>query len=212
MYPFYLALTPKEKQEFDSSLKTKKYEKGSMIHCHGETCIGMFRIKKGSVSLSVVSDEGKKVTFFRMGEGEICVLGAACILRPITFDVHLEAADNCVLEILNAQVMSSLMNTNPKVESYIYKMATEKLSGMVAAVQELLFYSIEKRIARFLWQESFRLASDTIVITHEEIAHYTGSAREVVTRELNKMAKNKVIALGRKSVEIIDKNALEQIM
>ena len=212
MYPFYSALTPKEKQEFDASLKLKKYEKGTMIHCHGETCIGMFLIKKGSVSLSVVSDEGKKVTFFRMGEGEICVLGAACILRQITFDVHLEAADNCVLEILNAQVMSSLMNVNPKVESYIYKMATEKLSSMVAAVQELLFYSIEKRIARFLWQESFRSASDILVITHEEIAHYTGSAREVVTRELNKMAKNKVIALGRKSVEIIDKEALEQIM
>lgn len=212
MYPFYLALTPKEKQEFDSALKLKKFEKGSMIHCHGETCIGMFLIKKGSVSLSVVSDDGKKVTFFRMGEGEICVLGAACILRQMTFEVHLEAEENCVLEILSAQVMSSLMNANPKVESYIYKMATEKLSSMVAAVQELLFYSVEKRIARFLWQESFRQSSDIVAVTHEQIAHYTGTAREVVTRELNKMAKNNVIALGRKSVQIINKNALEQIM
>jgi len=183
-----------------------------MIHCHGETCIGMFLIKKGSVSLSVVSTEGKKVTLFRMGEGDICVLGAACILRQITFDVHLEAAENCVLEILSAQVMSAIMDSNPKFESHVYKLATGKLSTMVSTVQQLLFYSIEKRIARFLWQESFRLSSNTIVITHEEIAHYTGSAREVVTRELNKMAKNEIITLGRKSVEIIDKNALEKMM
>ncbi len=212
MYPFYHVLTQNEKQDFEGALKQKKYEKGSMVHCHGDTCIGMLLVKRGSVSLSVVSSEGKKITLFRMGEGEICVLGAACILRQITFDVHLEAAENCVVEILNAQTMAAIMESNPKVESHIFKLATEKLSRMVDSVQQLLFYSIEKRIARFLWDESMRLSSDVMTLTHEQIAHYTGSAREVVTRELNKMAKNEIITLGRKSVEIIDKNALEKMM
>lgn len=212
MYPFYHVFTQNEKQDFEGALKQKKYEKGSMVHCHGDTCIGMLLVKKGSVSLSVVSSEGKKITLFRMGEGEICVLGAACILRQINFDVHLEAADNCTVEILNAQTMSALIDSNPKFESCVYKLATEKLSKMVDSVQELLFYSIEKRIARFLWDESKRISSAVMPLTHEQIAHYTGSAREVVTRELNKMAKNKIISLGRKSVEIIDKNALEQMI
>ena len=212
MYPFYSVLTPKEKQDFEVALKQKKYEKGSMIHCHGDTCIGMLLVKRGSVSMSVVSSEGKKITLFRMAEGEICVLGAACILRQISFDIHLEAAESCTVEILNAQTMSALIDSNPRFESCVYKLATEKLSKMLDSVQELLFYSIEKRIARFLCYESKRVSSSIMMLTHEEIAHYTGSAREVVTRELNKMAKKQIISLGRKSVEIIDQNTLEQMI
>ena len=41
-----------------------------MVHCHGDTCIGMLLVKRGSVSLSVVSSEGKKITLSATINGE----------------------------------------------------------------------------------------------------------------------------------------------
>lgn len=212
MYPFYHTLSQAQMQEFENALKQKNYPKGAMIHCHAQSCLGMFLVKKGSVSLSAISDDGKKITFFRIREGEICVLGAACVLKKMTFEAHFEAAEDSSLEILGASALSSLMNANPQFENLVYKMAAERLSEIIAAVQSFLFCSIEKRIARFLWQESIDKSSLFLPITHEEIAHYTGSAREVITRELNKMSKKNIISLRRKAVEILDTHALKELI
>ena len=209
MFPFYNLLTNSEKNLLESGAKVKKYEKGDMIHSHGDTCIGMFCVKRGLVSLSIVSDEGKKVTVLQIEEGGICVLGAACIFKQISFDVHLEAADFCVLEILSAPTMASLMESNTAVENAIYKLAAKSMSGIILSVQKFLFFSIGKRIAIYLLDERQRCAGNLIFATHEQIAHHTGSVREVVTRELNKMAKAGLITLGRKTIEIIDAEALE---
>ena len=209
MLPIYNLLTASEKQILENGTQTKKYEKNAMIHCHGDTCIGMFSVIKGTVSLSMVSDEGKKVTVLQLEEGKVCVLGAACVFKQVNFDIHLEAGEACVIEIVNVPTMTSLMESNPAFEAAIYKLAAGSLSGIVSSVQQFLFFSIGRRIADYLLSEHKRCNTSVISATHEQIAHFTGSAREVVTRELNKMAKSGLISLGRKSVEILDSENLK---
>jgi CRP/FNR family transcriptional regulator len=209
MLTFYNLLTPSEKQILENGTQTKKFEKNAVIHCHGDTCIGMFSVNKGTVSLSIVSDEGKKVTVLQFEEGSVCVFGAACIFKQVNFDVQLEAKEACVIEIVNVQTMTSLMELNLSFEAAVYKLATSSLSGIVSSVQQFLFLSIGKRIANYLLAEQKRYGDAVVSATHEQIAHFTGSAREVVTRELNKMAKQGLISLGRKTIEILDPENLK---
>ena len=76
-------------------------------------------------------------------------------------------------------------------------------------MQQILFLKIDQRVAQFLWDEMIQKSSMTISITHDEIAKYIGSAREVVTKVMKYLAKENVVALSRGKVEILDKEKLK---
>lgn len=75
-------------------------------------------------------------------------------------------------------------------------------------MQQILFMSMDKRLAVFLSDEASRIGSDTIPLTHEQIARYIGSAREVVSRMLKYFAGEGLVEVSRKGVKILDKTRL----
>ena len=80
------------------------------------------------------------------------------------------------------------------------------------AMQQILFMSFDKRLAIFLYEETIKNNSNKIKLTHEQIAKYVGSAREVVTRMLNYFLEEKIVELSRGVVEVIDKEKLKEII
>ena len=52
--------------------------------------------------------------------------------------------------------------------------------------------------------------SDTITLTHEQIARYMGSAREVVSRMLKYFANEGIVEVSRKGIRILDKKRLRK--
>jgi CRP/FNR family transcriptional regulator len=76
-------------------------------------------------------------------------------------------------------------------------------------MQQILFMSMDKRLAIFLLDESAKLGTDTVKLTHEQIAKYMGSAREVVSRMLKYFATEGIITASRsEGIKIIDKKRL----
>jgi CRP/FNR family transcriptional regulator len=54
--------------------------------------------------------------------------------------------------------------------------------------------------------------SNTINLTHEQIAKYMGSAREVVSRMLKSFESQGILKLSRGKIEIVDKNKLRKLL
>jgi CRP/FNR family transcriptional regulator len=78
-------------------------------------------------------------------------------------------------------------------------------------MQQILFLKIDQRVAQFLWDEITRKGTATLHITHDEIARYIGSAREVVTKVMKYLSKEKIVELKRGTIEIVDKDKLQKI-
>lgn len=77
-------------------------------------------------------------------------------------------------------------------------------------MEQVLFMKFDKRLALFLIDESENLGSDVINLTHEQIARYTSSAREVVSRMLKYFEKENIIKTSRGKIKIIDRNKLAE--
>lgn len=71
--------------------------------------------------------------------------------------------------------------------------------------------SMDKRLAIFLTDEAARTNSDTIALTHEQIARYIGSAREVVSRMMKYFASEGIIEVSRGGIKILDKKRLRKL-
>lgn len=208
-FPFWSKLVEEEKQKILDSCIQADYQKGVTIHRSDMDCKGVIFVLSGTLRVYILSDEGREVTLFRIHQGENCVLSAACLLDSILFDILIEATEQTQAVIIPTNVLRPMMESNPYVGMYLYKEATERFSAVMWTMQQILFMGVDKRVAIFLWDEMVHQKGTVLKITHEELAHNIGSAREVVTKVLNYFSEEGVVSLRRGKVEIIDKEKLQ---
>ena len=211
-FDFWDKLSQNEKDMINNNSWLVKYEKCSIIQSGDYDCVGVMLVKSGVLRTYMLSEEGRDITLYRLYEGDVCVLSASCIIRSITFDVHIEADEDSEIIVISVPVFSRIAKSNIYVESYIYKSATDRFSDVMWAMQQILFMSFDKRLATFLVDELSKSDDDTIRLTHEQIAKYMGSAREVVTRMLRSFSDDHIVELSRGSIKILDKKKLRSLI
>lgn len=209
---FYNYLTPEEQDLLDRSMQHISCRKGQVVHRHGDACVGLIFVRRGRLAFSILSEEGREITVFRVEKGSACILSAACVLQSLEFESQITAEVNSDISILPAPILSRLMNANRDVERLVYKQAVGQYSSVLHTMQQIIFLSLEKRLATFLLEESQRRKAPSFSATHEQIARYIGSSREVVTRMLNQFASRGIVSLGRGTVTVLDQDALEAII
>lgn len=209
---FYSYLTPEQQDLLNRSIQTATYRKGQMVHRHGDVCVGMIFVRKGRLAFSALSEEGREVTILRADAGQTCILSASCVFRVIETESHITAEVNTEAAILPAMILSRLMNQNPDVERIVYKQATLQYSGALKTLQQIVFFSLEKRLALFLRDEQTHQGTLVFSVTHEQIARCIGSSREVVTRMLKQFSDRGIVALGRGTVTLLNPDALDEIL
>ena len=212
IFPFWSNLTEKEKEYIENVVYTEKYNKGMLMHRTDDSCKGLVTVLTGQLRTYILSEEGREVTLFRVNEEEVCILSASCLLDTITFDVLIEATEDTEVLVIPAPALNMVLQQNPYIELFMYKSATEKFSDVMWTMQQILFLKIDQRVAQFLWDEMVQKNSMTLSITHDEIAKYIGSAREVVTKVLKYMVKEEVLELKRGTIILLDKEKLREYM
>ena len=89
-------------------------------------------------------------------------------------------------------------------------MAT-RFSDVMWLIEQIMWKSLDKRVAAFLLEESAIEDSDTLKITHEAVANHLGSHRAVITRMLKYFQNEGMVKLSRGMVELADKTKLEEL-
>ena len=171
----------------------------------------MIFVRSGCLRVYMMSDNGKDITLYRLHSGDMCMLSASCVLKTITFDVFVDAEEDSCCYTISGPAFMKISDNNPKVRIFALETAVSRFSDVMWVMQQILFMSMDKRLAIFLLDESSRTNSDIISFTHEQIARYMGSAREVVSRMLKYFANEGFVEVSRKGVKILDKKRLREL-
>lgn len=209
---FWDKLNDSEKNLLESNITKVSYHKGANIHSTESECIGVLLIQSGEFRVYILSEDGREITLYRHSQGDICILSASCVLNSITFDVHIEAEVDTEAYLINIGTFSKLSSQNVYVENFAYKNTIERFSDVMWAMEQILFMSLDKRLAIFLSDEITKTNSTELHITHEQIAKYIGSAREVVSRMLKVFQSQGILEQSRGSIHVLDKSKLRKLI
>ena len=209
-FPFWDDLSQVEKETFVNSSQYISFRKGTNIH-NGNECTGIILIRSGSLRLYILSDEGKEITLYRLFPGEMCMLSASCVLNSITFDVFVDAEENSECIVIGGCAYAALAERCNAAKIFALETALARFSDVMWVMQQILFMSMDKRLAIFLLDEAAKTGTDDIHLTHEQIAKYMGSAREVVTRMLKYFSTDGIVELSRGGIKITDKKRLQSL-
>ncbi len=172
------------------------------------TCEGIYIILDGRMRAYILSPEGKELTMFRLLENDFCIFTASCAMKDINFDIFIESETATNALVIPTSVFQVLSENSLEFSNYINSVMASRLSDVMWLIEQIMFKSLDKRLAGFLIDESLLTNSTTLYITHEKIANHLGTAREVITRMLKYFQAEQLIELKRGKVIIKDLNAL----
>ncbi|MBQ9921149.1 MAG: Crp/Fnr family transcriptional regulator [Clostridia bacterium] len=211
MFPFWSGLCEEDKNFICENSVALTYPAGTSVH-DGNECSGVILVRSGCLRLYIMSDEGKDITLYRLHAGDLCMLSASCVLESITFDVFVDAEESSECYVIKGPAYSAVSEKNADIKIFTLETAVSRFSDVMWVMQQILFMSMDKRLAIFLLDEASRTGSDTIPLTHEQIARYMGSAREVVSRMLKYFSNEGIVEVSRREgVKILDKKHLKAL-
>lgn len=209
-FPFWKKLSDDDRAYLCANSSKVNFKKDETVH-DSLSCSGLYVIISGRLRVYMLSDDGKEITLYRLSEGSTCMLSASCVLQSITFDVYIDAEQDSECYLISSAAFEHLCKKIADVKIYALETAVQRFSDVMWVMQQIVFMNTDKRLAIFLLDESSATKSDTILMTHEQIARHLGTAREVITRMLKHLASDSVIEVTRKGIIIKDKNKLRNI-
>lgn len=209
--PFWGSLSKDQQRLLEQSAVLNHVSKGQIIHNGTEDCVGILVLQKGQMRGYSLSSEGREVTLYRLFERDVCVLSAYCMLNSLQFDITVAAEKDSVFWRIPPNIYKGVMEHSAPMANYTTELIASRLSDVMWLLEQILYKHLDSRVAGFLVSEARLNGEETLSLTHEEIAHHLGSAREVVTRMLKYFANEGMVELGRGKVVLKNMEQLEKI-
>ena len=210
-FPIWDRLTPGQQETISGSLISRSVKKGAVLYAGTADCTGLLLVKSGRLRAFILSEEGREITIYRLFDRDICLFSASCILRSIQFDVTITAEKDTCLWIIPADVYKQIMEQSADVANYTNEVMASRFSEVMWLIEQVMWNSMDRRVAAFLLAEASIEGTDHLRITHESIANHLGTHREVVTRMLRYFQSEGIVKLARGTVEIADRPKLETL-
>ena len=86
-----------------------------------------------------------------------------------------------------------------------------RFSEVMWLLEQVMWKSMDRRVADFLLEEAAIEGGNRLSITHEAIANHLGTHREVITRMLRYLQGEGMVRLSRGTVELLDQKRLKEL-
>ncbi len=210
-FPVWDKLNPHQQNRILENLTFRRVEKGTILHNGSMDCTGLLLVKSGQLRTYILSDEGREITLYRLFDRDMCLFSASCMMRSIQFEVTIEAEKPSELWIIPTETYQSMMAESAPVANYTNELMASRFSEVMWLMEQIMWKSLDKRVASFLLEESSIEGTRQLNITHETIANHLGSHREVITRMLRYFQSEGMVKLSRGMVTILNEAKLEEL-
>lgn len=210
-FPIWDKMTAGQQEALVSGARRQVLKKGTVVHRDTEDCAGLLLLEEGQLRAYMLSEEGREITVYRLLEGDICLFSASCMIRSLQSDIVIEAERDSRMWVISPGVYRKLMDESALIANYTNEIMASRLTDVMWLMEQVMWKSLDRRLASFLLEEADLEGSGSLKITHEMIDNHLGTAREVVTRMLRYFQSEGMVRLSRGAVEITDRKKLEKL-
>ena len=208
-FPIWNKLTRDQQERLLGALALRTAPRGAILHNGDADCTGLLLVKSGQLRAYILSDQGREITIYRLFDRDMCLFSASCIMRSIQFSVTIQAEKDSQLWVIPAEVYQRLMEESALVANYTNELMAGRFSEVMWLMEQVMWKSLDRRLAAFLLEEAAIEESCVLKLTHEAIANHLGTHREVITRMLRYFQQEGMVKLSRGTVAILDREKLE---
>jgi CRP/FNR family cyclic AMP-dependent transcriptional regulator len=191
----FSSLSSKELQQIIAKIEIKRLRKGEIVLHQEDTSHYMYVILDGKVRVVQITQDGKEImlAIHRTGES----FGELTLIDNKTAPAMVVAAEKSTVAIISRKDFYSLLYTQGKVLETLLQILCSRLRDSWGRIQLLSLGNASQRLRMLflsLSHEHGRKDAEgtilTVRLTHQDIANMVGTARETVTRTIDKWQKD----------------------
>lgn len=181
---------------------TIAYAAGAIVFQEGAPARGVYIVRRGQATLSLSSRSGKRLVLRSARPGDIVGLSACFLGKPHA--ASLEGRGPCTLSFIPKHAFLRLMRSENELCFHAARHLSAEVDRTCRDIDLIaLTRSAEQKLAAFFlqWFEETNGAppregdSLRLRLTHQELSHRVGLARETVTRALRRLRQAEIIEI-----------------
>lgn len=207
-FPGLARLNERLRHKLEHAARIRRFAPGATIFGAGERPPGMLFLIEGTVRVHQQGSSGRDITLYRVTAGESCVMTTACLFTQQNTYAEGVAETEVVAAEVPKATFDDLVADSPEFRDFVLSAYSHRMVDLFRVIDDVVFGRMDLRIAERLLE----LAGETgeARMTHQELATELGTAREVVSRQLQEFQARGWIEQGRGRVVLRDRAALER--
>lgn len=163
----------------------------------------------GTVRVQQVSDSGREIVLYRVHAGESCVLTTACLLAFEDYTAEGIAETDIRAAGIPRAVFDDLLSDSKEFRQFVFSAYSRRITDLFFVIDEVAFRRVDIRLA----QKILELMDGGYALraTHQQLAAELGTAREVISRQLQEFQRRNWVSLSRGVVQVEDVPALREL-
>lgn len=192
-------------------------ETSNVVHLHAGTRIfglgqapeAYLLLLQGTVRVQQVSETGREIVLYRVSAGESCALTTACLMGYEEYQAEGIAETNVEAVAIPRATFDELIATSTTFRRFVFTAFSVRITNLFRVIEDVAFARVDVRLA----QRLLDLGGDArhIELTHQALAAELGTAREVISRQLNEFQRRGWIATSRGAIDVLNLDGLRKL-
>lgn len=186
-----------------------KVPRGTVIFGPGKSPENMLFLLDGSVRVQQTSESGREIVLYRIHAGESCVLTTACLLAFDDYSAEGVAETDIEAAAIPRAVFDDLVANSAPFRNFVFSAFSKRITDLFLIIDEVAFGRIDVRLAHKL--EELSGGTCAVSATHQRLSVELGTAREVITRQLQEFQRRGWVQLSRGAIKLLDPAAISNL-
>lgn len=182
----------------------------TLIFGPGKSPENMLFLLDGTVRVQQVSETGHEIVLYRINAGESCVLTTACLLGYDDYSAEGIAETTVTAVAVPKALFDDLVAHSKSFRTFVFAAFSKRITDLFLVIDEVAFQRMDVRLAHKLIELTG--PSNIIKTTHQQLSVELGTAREVVSRQLQEFQRRGWVAQSRGIIELLNRQKLRELM
>ena len=182
---------------------------GTRIFGPGQAPDAFLLLIRGTVRVQQVSESGREIVLYRVSAGDSCALTTACLMGYEDYQAEAVAETDVEAVAIPRVTFDDFIARSPDFRRFVFTAFSHRVTDLFRVIEEVAFSRVDVRLAQRLVER----ANDQgrIDLTHQQLAAELGTAREVVSRQLNEFQRRGWISTSRGAIDLVQPNELRRL-
>lgn len=191
-------------EEISTSGTLKSVKEGEMLMDINDYVVSMPLLIEGAIKILREDKEGNELLLYFLERGDTCALTLSCCLGQTKSGIRAVAERDTQLIMVPVGKMEEWTAKYRSWRNFVFESYHSRLNEMLETIDTLAFMNMDQRLFRYLQDKAKINQSESIHVTHQQIAYDLNTSRVVVSRLLKKLEMDKKIKLQRNQVVVLE--------
>lgn len=155
---------------------------GAVVFGPGVMPDNLLLLLAGTVRVQHLSESGREIVLYRVEAGESCVLTTACLMAEEEYSAEGITETEVEAVAIPRAVFDEALAQSAVFRAFVFRAYSQRITDLFHVIDDIAFGRMDIRLAQRLVMLA-RGASE-VRATHQQLASELGTAREVVSRQL----------------------------